>query len=72
MSDKSIAAKLDWNKMLGFEQITDVRDAFGREGAARVGRKTGDKSGLKTGFKTGNKVGNKLGSKIGNKPGIKG
>lgn len=68
MSDKSIAAKLDWNRMLGFDQVTDVRKAFGKAGAARVG----DKRGIKTGLKTGSKVGAKLGSKIGAKPGIKG
>ena len=53
-------AKLDWNRMLGFEQIADVRKM------AKIGAKTGEtKIGAKTGL---NKT--RIGAKTGvNKPG---
>lgn len=54
---KKTTSKLDWNRMLGFEQITDVR-----ESKAEV---LGPKVGSKTGIKLGGKVGSKLGSKQG-------
>ena len=67
--DKSrVSTKLDWNRMLGFEQITEERDSI-RDEAARalspkVGRKVGGKAGLKTGIKLGQKIGTKEGVKV--------
>lgn len=64
---KKIANKLDWNRMLGFEQITDVRDSDANE----LGPKVESKTGQKVGGKVGNKLGSKLGNKLGSKQGIK-
>ncbi len=65
---KKAGSKLDWNRMLGFEQITDVRQSAGEE---RLAPKVGAKTGAKLGTKVGNKVGLKQGLKIGAKQGIK-
>lgn len=59
MTKTKAGSKLDWNRMLGFEQITDVRDC-GKEPLAP-----------KVGVKTGVKVGTKVGTKIGVKQGLK-
>ena len=64
----NMSAKLDWNQMLGFEQIPEVRDVIRAESStlgAKVGQKTGTKAGLKAGVKIGQKVGNKVGVKRG-------
>lgn len=42
-------SKLEWSRMLGFEQITDRREAAGH--AATVGAKVGGKIGSKEGLK---------------------
>ncbi len=52
-------SKLDWNRMLGFEQIADTRQSESNQLAPKVGTKTG----LKVGAKVGNKVGAKQGFK---------
>jgi hypothetical protein len=66
--DKSrVSTKLDWNRMLGFEQITEERDSIRDEAARALGPKVGRKVGEKTGLK----LGAKLGGKVGNKEGIK-
>ena len=46
-----IASKLDWTRMLGFEQIADTR------ATAKVGNKVGVKVGVKLGVKLGAKIG---------------
>lgn len=46
---QGIGSKLDWSRMLGFEQIADQRSSK-REGAllsAKVGGKIGNKAGVK-------------------------
>jgi hypothetical protein len=55
-----ISAKLDWNRMLGFEQVAEDRAAL-RDG--RVGAKVGGKVGVKVGVKLGVKLGTKTGIK---------
>lgn len=65
---KKAASKLDWNRMLGFEQITEARSTTGTE---PLGPKVGVKTGTKVGSKVGNKIGQKAGLKIGVKQGIK-
>lgn len=50
-----ISDRLDWNRMLGFEQIPEARTSIRDETATRLGAK----------------VGNKLGGKIGSKRGVK-
>lgn len=61
---KKTASKLDWNRMLGFEQITEVRELNAVEPLS-------PKVGQKTGVKLGTKFGNKIGLKIGAKQGVK-
>lgn len=50
---RSISAKLDWNRMLGFEQIAGDRAALRNSGKldAKVGVKVGVKVGAKTGVR---------------------
>jgi hypothetical protein len=67
--DKSrVSRKLDWDRMLGFEQITEERDSIRDEAtrtlSPKVGRKVGGKAGLKTGIKLGQKLGTKEGVKV--------
>ena len=57
---KKTASKLDWNRMLGFEQITEVRQS---KTAEPLSPKVGQKTGLKVGTKVGNKIGAKQGVK---------
>lgn len=52
------ASKLDWNRMLGFEQITEMRQSRPNEPLA-------PKVGVKTGVKLGTKIGGKIGLKVG-------
>jgi hypothetical protein len=58
MEKGRLAAKLDWNRMLGFEQIADARQAMRDESAfgPKVGLKAGVKVGIKLGVKQGLKV----------------
>ena len=65
---KKVAPTLDWSRMLGFEQITEVRQSTRSQ---LTGPKVGHKVGQKVGNKVGNKVGIKIGQKIGAKQGIK-
>lgn len=83
MSDKKLADRLDWNGMLGFEQVVDSRESLRSESSERLGAKVGGKPGVKPvsglGAKTGSKpvmIGSKTGIKpigntIGTKTGIK-
>ena len=59
MAKTNISAKLDWNRMLGFEQITEARES--KKGL-----------GAKVGQMVGQKVGQKVGVKLGTKRGLKG
>jgi hypothetical protein len=59
MDKTAISTRLDWNRMLGFEQIAAERRALH------------GKLGSKVGVKLGVKVGGKIGVKIGSKTGIK-
>jgi hypothetical protein len=59
MGKAKLASRLDWNRLLGFEQIVDTRETIA------MAPKVGTKTGLKLGQKTGNKVGLKLGAKQG-------
>jgi hypothetical protein len=58
------SVKLDWTRLLGFDQVLDRRDLV--RGAARLSGKIGDKGGLK------NLIMPALGAKIGEKGGVKG
>jgi hypothetical protein len=78
MSDKKLADRLDWNAMLGFEQVVDNRESLRSEGSERLGAKVGGKPGIKptgigskTGLKTGAKVGLKSVGIVGTKTGFK-
>jgi len=51
-----LSSKLDWNRMLGFQQITSDRSKIGKLDA-KVGAKIGGKPGLKVGAKLGLKAG---------------
>jgi hypothetical protein len=53
-----MSSKLDWNRMLGFEQVADTRLAA----SAKLGAKVGDKGGATIGAKLGAKIGDKGGS----------
>lgn len=53
-----ISSKLDWNRMLGFEQVADTRAALEQDG--KLGAKVGGKAGLKLGAKLGIKAGIKI------------
>ena len=59
---KKAGSKLDWNRMLGFEQIVDVRQSTASK---QFNPKVGNKTGVKLGTKTGNKIGLKVGAKQG-------
>jgi hypothetical protein len=65
MEKRKLASKLDWGRMLGFEQIIEVRES------ASLGPKVGTKTGQKVGNKVGGKVGHKVGLKLGAKQGVK-
>ena len=51
-----LSSKLDWNRMLGFDQIADDRSKVSKLDA-KVGAKIGGKPGLKIGSKIGAKAG---------------
>jgi hypothetical protein len=55
--NRGISTKLDWNRLLGFEQVAADREAI---------------RGSRLGSKVGTKVGGKIGVKIGVKVGLKG
>jgi len=61
---QSLSSKLDWSRMLGFEQIADTRGTLNAD-VTRVGSKVGGKIGSKLGTKLGIKVGVKIGIKTG-------
>lgn len=75
MAEKKLASRLEWNEMLGFEQVVANRGAV-RTSDHRVGAKVGEKPGVKPsgmttaklGLKVGPKVGGKIGLKTGSKP----
>ena len=69
MAEKKLAGRLDWNEMLGFEQVAANRGTV-RASDHRVGAKVGEKPGFKIGLKVGPKVGAKIGLKTGIKPTI--
>ena len=58
---KRVAEKLDWNRMMGFEQITADRALLRAPGklGAKIGVKVGVKVGVKLGVKTGLRIGAK-------------
>jgi len=62
MEKAKLSSKLDWNRLLGFEQIVESRESFAL--APKVGTKTGQKLGQKTGNKVGLKLGAKQGVKV--------
>lgn len=66
MTKSSISAKLDWNRLLGFEQVAEDRVS---DEADLAGTKVGSKLGQKVGVKLGQKIGVKLGVKLGMKSG---
>jgi hypothetical protein len=78
MDKKVISEKLDWSRMLGFEQVGTIGSKVGNKPlgsiTGRIGKKVGNKpSGLlRLGAKVGNKPVNigfsKIGAKVGNKP----
>ena len=71
MSGKKLADRLDWNAMLGFEQVVDSRESLRSNGSDRLGAKVGEKPGTKPISGIGNKTGSKpimIGSKTGIKP----
>ena len=47
--------KLDWTRLLGFEQVAKDRETVGK----RIGGKVGAKAGTKTMARLGSKVGGK-------------
>ena len=61
---KRLADRLDWNRMLGFEQVADDRGALRTSSETRLGPKVGPKPGLKPG-----PMATKIGAKVGAKPG---
>lgn len=79
MSKGRLADRLDWNDMLGFEQIVDNRaDIRSMADDHRMGAKVGPKPtgqasviGSKVGEKTGTKPEIRLGAKTGEKPNIR-
>lgn len=67
MSKKKLADRLDWNAMLGFEQVVDSRGSVRAGTQQRLGAKVGGKPGTKAiaiGVKTGLKIGVKTGQKL--------
>ncbi|MGE5721943.1 MAG: hypothetical protein ACM3YM_05725 [Sphingomonadales bacterium] len=53
-SDTTVSVKLDWARLLGFEQVMERREAMRMERiAGKVGQKVGQKTGVKIGQKEG-------------------
>ena len=63
MSNKKLADRLDWNAMLGFEQVVDSRQSLRSNGSQRLGAKVGEKPGVKPEIRLGTKTGTKTGQK---------
>lgn len=59
MSNKKLADRLDWNAMLGFEQVVDNRETLRATGSQRLGAKVGEKPGIKPTIRIGTKTGQK-------------
>jgi hypothetical protein len=59
---QNLSSKLDWTRMLGFDQISDMRGKLNTD-VTRVGSKVGGKIGTKLGIKVGVKIGIKTGLK---------
>jgi hypothetical protein len=59
MGKRKLADSLDWNAMLGFEQVVDSRQSLRSGTSARLGAKVGDKPGVKPTIKIGVKTGTK-------------
>ena len=68
MSRKKLADRLDWNAMLGFEQVVDSRESLGMANQDRLGAKTGGKPTETIGTKTGGKPVNGISTMTGAKP----
>jgi hypothetical protein len=60
MAKTRIATKLDWNRMLGFEQVPEAREDIRSEAGGPLSAKVGQKVGVKTGTKIGLKQGVKV------------
>ena len=67
---KRLADRLDWNQLMGFEQVSDMRGALRASASKRLGAKVGEKPGVKPIDPTA-KIGTKIGAKIGAKTGLK-
>lgn len=52
--NRGISAKVDWNRLLGFDQVASDREVL-RDG--KLGSKVGGKIGVKIGVKVGVKIG---------------
>ena len=51
--NRGISTKLDWNRLLGFEQVAADREALrGSRLGSKVGTKVGGKIGVKVGLKS--------------------
>jgi hypothetical protein len=71
MSGKKLADRLDWNAMLGFEQVVGSRESLRSDGSDRLGAKVGGKPGMKPVNGISAKTGAKpimIGTKTGSKP----
>lgn len=71
MGNKKLADRLDWNEMLGFEQVVDSRGSIRSDAGQRLGAKVGEKPGIKPTLKIGTKTGQKPLIRIGSMTGIK-
>lgn len=68
---KRLADRLDWNQMLGFEQVADHRGTLQDSASKRLGAKVGPKPGVKPISPVVTKIAAKIGVKIGEKTGLK-
>ena len=59
---QKISSKLDWTRMLGFEQIAEDRSTI-QDRDCKIAAKVGGKMGVKRGQKVGVKIGEKVGIK---------
>ena len=67
---KSQKVRLDWSRLLGFDQAEDARESATPKNdrdawQAKTGPKVGNKPGVKVGIKVGVKFGTKFGQKAG-------
>jgi hypothetical protein len=63
MSGKKLADRLDWNAMLGFQQVAENRSSLRSGTSQRLGAKVGEKPGIKPTITIGSKIGLKTGQK---------